>query len=92
VGFVDVTPDADRRWRLRLGRQELQFNPTQRFVSVREGPNIRQSFDGFRVTRQTDDLRVDAFFVTPVTIRAARSTIPAIATSSFYGRLCLQAR
>jgi hypothetical protein len=68
VGFIDVTPDAGRRWRLRLGRQELQFNPTQRFVSVREGPNIRQSFDGLRVTRQTDGLRLDAFFVTPVTI------------------------
>jgi hypothetical protein len=26
VAFVDVTPDADRRWRLRLGRQEIAFN------------------------------------------------------------------
>ena len=46
VLFVDVTPAE--HWRLRLGRQELSFNPTQRFVSVREGPNIRQSFDGAR--------------------------------------------
>jgi hypothetical protein len=85
VGFVDVTPDADRRWRLRLGRQELQFNPTQRFVSVREGPNIRQSFDGFRVTRQTDDLRVDAFFVTPVTIARGAFDDPSNRDQRFYG-------
>src|SRR5204863_6269040 len=33
---------------LRVGRQELSLG-TQRLVSVREGPNVRQSFDGARL-------------------------------------------
>jgi hypothetical protein len=85
VAFVDVTPDADRRWRLRLGRQEMSLNPTQRFVSVRESPNIRQSFDGARVTRQTADLRVDAFFVHPVTIQIGDFDDSSNRDQQFYG-------
>jgi len=85
VAFVDVTPDADRFWRLRLGRQELMFSPTQRFVSVREGPNIRQSFDGLRVTRQTEGLRLDAFYVTPVTIAHGAFNDPSNRAQHFYG-------
>ncbi|MDR7115561.1 alginate export family protein [Caulobacter sp. BE254] len=85
VGFIDVTPDADRLWRLRLGRQELMLSPTQRFVSVREGPNIRQSFDGLRVTRQTKGLRLDAFYVTPVTIARGAFNDPSNRAQHFYG-------
>jgi hypothetical protein len=85
VAFVDVTPDADRLWRLRLGRQELMLSPTQRFVSVREGPNIRQSFDGLRVTRQTGGLRLDAFYVTPVTIAQGAFNDPSNRAQHFYG-------
>jgi hypothetical protein len=64
VLFVDVTPASG--WRLRLGRQELQLNPTQRFVAVREAPNIRQSFDGARITRAAGALKLDAFYLQPV--------------------------
>ena len=85
VAFVDVTPDPDRLWRLRLGRQELMLSPTQRFVSVREGPNIRQSFDGLRVTRQTEGLRLDAFYVTPVTIAQGAFNDPSNRAQHFYG-------
>jgi hypothetical protein len=85
VAFVDVAPDADRRWRLRLGRQELQFNPTQRFVSVREGPNVRQSFDGLRITRQTEALRLDAFFVRPMTITPGPFDDRSNRDQAFYG-------
>ena len=35
--------------RLRAGRQELSFG-ADRLVSIREGPNVRQNFDGFRLT------------------------------------------
>lgn len=66
VLFVDVTPAE--HWRLRLGRQELSFNPTQRFVSVREGPNIRQSFDGARLTYSDKGLKVDAFYTHPIAL------------------------
>jgi hypothetical protein len=85
VAFVDVTPDADRRWRLRLGRQEIAFNATQRFVSVRESPNIRQSFDGARATRQAADLRFDAFYVRPVTIQAGAFDDSSNRQQQFYG-------
>lgn len=85
VAFLDVTPDADRRWRLRLGRQEIALNPTQRFVSVRESPNIRQSFDGARVTRQAGDLRLDAFYVRPVTIQTGAFDDSANRQQRFYG-------
>ena len=66
VLFVDLAPAE--RWRLRLGRQEMRFNPTQRFVSVREGPNVRQSFDGARLTYGGGSLTIDAFYTRPVTI------------------------
>lgn len=85
VAFIDVTPDADRRWTLRLGRQELSFNATQRFVSVRESPNIRQSFDGVRVTRQVTGLRLDAFYVHPVTIQAGAFDDASNRDQQFYG-------
>lgn len=35
--------------RLRLGRQELSFG-AERLVGIREGPNVRQNFDGLRLT------------------------------------------
>ncbi|WP_184720000.1 alginate export family protein [Caulobacter sp.] len=66
VLFLDVAPAAG--WRVRLGRQELQLNPTQRFIAVRESPNIRQSFDGARVTHTTGALKLDAFYLQPVTV------------------------
>ena len=50
--FVDVrlpfAPDAGIDPTVRAGRQEMAFG-SQRLVSVRESPNIRRSFDGFRV-------------------------------------------
>ena len=43
--FVVVTePVADGTLKVRLGRQQFAFD-LQRFVSVRDGPNIRQSSD-----------------------------------------------
>lgn len=85
VAFIDVTPDGDRRWRLRLGRQEMTFNTTQRFVSVREGPNVRQSFDGVRVTRQAGDLRLEAFYLHPVTIQTGAFDDSSNRDQQFYG-------
>lgn len=67
--FVDVVPDASEHWRLRVGRQELLLNPTQRFISVREGPNFRQSYDGGRVTWQEGKWRIDGFSLRPVIVK-----------------------
>jgi hypothetical protein len=67
--FVDIVPDHARHLTLRLGRQELMFNPTQRFVSVREGPNVRQSFDGVRATWHSNTTTLDLFATRPVLYR-----------------------
>ncbi|HEV8414717.1 MAG TPA: alginate export family protein [Bryobacteraceae bacterium] len=49
---------------LRLGRQEMAFG-SSRLVSFREGPNVRQSFDGARVTAYRGAWQVDAFAARP---------------------------
>ncbi|MDT9600888.1 alginate export family protein [Sphingosinicella rhizophila] len=65
--FVDLTPTAGLR--LRLGRQEMMFSPLQRFVSFRDGTNVRQNFEGGRATYQHGPLRLEAFFTRPVTLK-----------------------
>ena len=50
----------------RVGRQEFAFDPTQRFVGVREGPNNRQAFDAVRVNLKAAGLYVSAFVSRPV--------------------------
>ena len=50
---------------LRPGRQELSYG-SGRLLSVREGPNIRRSFDGIKAIWKRADLRIDAFVMRPV--------------------------
>lgn len=50
---------------LRAGRQELSFG-SSRLVSTREGPNVRQSFDGVRLSLQARQWTVDGFATKPV--------------------------
>lgn len=83
LAFLDVRPGA--RWRLRGGRQELMLSPTQRFIAVREGPNIRQAFDGVRVTRATPTLKLDAFYLRPVTIEPGAFNDQTNTKQRFYG-------
>jgi alginate export protein len=44
----------------RVGRQELSYG-SSRLVSVREGPNVRQSFDAARVMVHRSTWQIDAF-------------------------------
>lgn len=62
--FLDLKPDETTT--VRLGRQEILLNSTQRFVSVREGPNVRQSFDGLRISWQHGQTQAAAFLTHPV--------------------------
>jgi Alginate export len=63
---MSIGPRPDpRRVSLRAGRQEFQFG-SGRLVSVREGPNVRQSFDAFRAIVRHDPWRVDVFVSRPV--------------------------
>ncbi len=64
--FLDVRFEVGANGSLivRSGRQEMIFG-SQRIISVREGPNVRQSFDGFRAMWRTGDVRVDGFATRP---------------------------
>lgn len=64
--FVEFRPAAGLA--ARVGRQEMAFSPLQRFVSFRDGTNVRQTFDGGRLTWARGRMRIDAFAVRPVVI------------------------
>jgi hypothetical protein len=56
---------AGRVLTIRVGRQEMTYG-SSRLVSVREGPNVRQSFDAVKAFYQTPRGQVDAFVSRPV--------------------------
>jgi len=62
--FLDLRFGGNGWLTLRSGRQELAYG-SQRLISVREGPNVRQSFDGVRASYHQGDTRVDGFAVKP---------------------------
>lgn len=65
--FVDwVLPLDAARLQLRLGRQELAFDNLQRFVALREGPNVRRSHEGVRLSAVRGALEANGFYVRPV--------------------------
>lgn len=68
-GFVDVrlpiASASDIDPILRAGRQEMAFG-SQRLVAIRDAPNVRRSFDGFRLGDTIDDMRIDGFATRPV--------------------------
>src|SRR5580693_9311619 len=65
AAFVEIGNTHKKNWAiLRLGRQELNYG-SGRLVSVREGPNVRQSFDGFKIRSKLDAWHIDAFAVRP---------------------------
>jgi hypothetical protein len=45
--FVDYRIGGEDGWRLRAGRQELTFG---RYITLRDGTNLRRTFDGVRLT------------------------------------------
>ena len=49
----------------RVGRQELAYG-SSRLISVRESPNVRQSFDGVKSLLELGKTRIDVFAVKPV--------------------------
>jgi hypothetical protein len=63
--FVELgTGDGDHWIALRAGRQELNYG-SGRLVSVREGPNVRQSFTGAKLKGQYGAWRIDLWAVRP---------------------------
>jgi Alginate export len=65
VGFLELgTSCGSNSISLRVGRQELEYG-SGRLIDVREGPNVRLSFDGFMVKSRLDAWQVDGFAVRP---------------------------
>ena len=50
-----------RNWiKFRAGRQEMEYG-SGRIIDVREGPNVRLSFDGFKVKTGIGSWQIDCF-------------------------------
>src|SRR5215468_10964569 len=69
----------------RGGRQEITFG-SARLVDVREGPNIRLSFDGGRVFYESAALRLDVFGTAPVVVERDVFDDRSIARQPFPGK------
>lgn len=70
LAFADLRIDvAGAPLVLRLGRQELAFDNWQRFVAVREGPNVRRAFDGVRLIGSVGGYELTAFAMDAVANR-----------------------
>ncbi len=61
--FFDLSfPAGDNKSiTFRFGRQEMAYG-SQRLISVREGPNNRQSFDAAKLMFHKTDFKLDAFY------------------------------
>jgi hypothetical protein len=67
--FVAITePLGPGEFKFRVGRQEMAFD-LQRFVSVRDGPNVRQAFDAIWADYETGPWRWIAYATQPVQYR-----------------------
>ncbi len=65
TAFLEVGNTLKKNWAvLRIGRQELNYG-SGRLVSVREGPNVRQSFDGVKIRSKAGAWNIDAWAVRP---------------------------
>jgi len=67
-----VEPLGEGTLKLRLGRQQMGFD-LQRFVSVRDGPNVRQSFDAAWADYEIGPWRFIGFYSWPVQVRDAHA-------------------
>jgi hypothetical protein len=65
TAFFELGAPRGKNWMvLRVGRQELNYG-SGRVVSIREGPNVRQSFDGIKIRSEAGTWHIDAFAVRP---------------------------
>jgi hypothetical protein len=64
-GFLEVSDgSSSKAIQLRVGRHELEYG-SGRVVDVREGPNVRLSFDGVVIKSKIDSWQIDGFAVRP---------------------------
>lgn len=65
AGFLEIgTSSGENFIQFRAGRQELEYG-SGRLIDVREGPNVRLSFDGFMVKSKIHSWQIDGFATRP---------------------------
>src|SRR6266481_2094231 len=84
--FADITLSKvpSDKLVLRLGRQEFELG-AGRLVDVREGPNVRQAFDGASLEWKTLSLNIHGFALTPVLNGTGVFDAPPDPGSTFWG-------
>jgi len=63
-----VSPLGPGTFKFRIGRQEMAFD-LQRFISVRDGPNVRQAYDAIWADYETEKWRFIGYLTQPVQYR-----------------------
>jgi Alginate export len=65
AAFLEIGTGDDRKsLKFLAGRQEMEYG-SGRLIDVREGPNVRLSFDGFMVKAGIGSWRIDGFAMRP---------------------------
>ncbi|HLO60491.1 MAG TPA: alginate export family protein [Bacteroidales bacterium] len=64
-GFADLEFKGKLGFRLRAGRQELSYG-AERILALRDGPTIRQNFDGVQAALNAGKYKLDLMAVQPV--------------------------
>src|SRR5216684_9371978 len=65
AAFFEIGTGEDRKWiKFRAGRHEMEYG-SGRLIDVREGPNVRLSFDGFKVRAGIGRWQIDGFAMRP---------------------------
>lgn len=84
--FADITLSkrAHAQLVMRLGRQEFEFG-AGRLVDVREGPNVRQTFDGASLNWKASSWRMTGFGLRPVLNGTGVWDAPPDHGSTFWG-------
>tara|TARA_R110002050_G_scaffold67407_2_gene145888 strand:+ start:18922 stop:20280 length:1359 start_codon:yes stop_codon:yes gene_type:complete len=60
-----VTYNFNSNWSIRVGRENLKFG-SRRLVDIREGPNVRRSFDLARIDYKNEATQLTTFFSSPI--------------------------
>ena len=84
--FADITlsKEPGDKLVLRLGRQEFELGDG-RLVDVREGPNVRETFDGASLNWKTSSWNIDGFALKPVLNGPGVFDAPPDHGSTFWG-------
>ena len=83
--FAEINlPTGSAELGVRGGRQEMTLG-SSRLVDIREGPNVRQRFDGVRGWVKAGDVRADLFWTRPVENRPGWLDDRSDPAQEFYG-------